>query len=101
MIHPPTIPEWARQVHLVANAIDGTPPYLPQQQLTPQQFRRRYAKVRSARGAGEWDVTAYAVEHPTVPVRVYYPYGSHNPYRRLCSTPGQRVKRIAHWSYMT
>lgn len=92
------IPVWAKAVRLVANRIDGWPPVSDGVYLV-EDFIRVAETVQRKHGAGEWDVLVYAVEDPNGGADVH-PYGQDNPYRRLRSARGHRIKQIARFSYM-
>ena len=94
-----TIPAWAKAVRLVGNGIDGYPPQLPEQ-LAVDEFLRCAKDFQLQSGGGEWDVLVYAVENPESECRTIWPYGRDNPYRRLRSERGRRVKLIAQCDYM-
>jgi hypothetical protein len=97
-----TIPEWAREIHLVANAIDGHPPYGLEAQYMVRDFlwcAKNQVNIQTLEGGGEWDCLIYAVRDSDL-VREAYPYGPHNGYRVLRSKKGGRVKLIAQMSYM-
>jgi hypothetical protein len=92
------IPAWANAIRLVANGIDGYPPF-GDARYSVEEFRKKAPRLQRMEGGGEWDVLVYAVADPAL-CREVHPYGSDNPYRRLRSRPGGRVKQVAEWSYM-
>jgi hypothetical protein len=97
-----TIPEWAREIHLVANAIAGHPPYGLEGRYTVEDFMfhaRNQVILQTLEGGGEWDCLIYAVQDGDL-VKEAYPYGPHNGYRVLRSRKGGRLKMIAQMSYM-
>jgi hypothetical protein len=93
------IPKWAKAIRLVRNGIDGYPPPLPEQ-LTIDEFLKHARTYQLLCGGGEWDVLVYAVGNPDRSCRVIYPYGLDNPYNKLRSDKGQRVKLLARFDYM-
>lgn len=92
------IPSWARVVALVANGIDGWPP-VSDARFSVEEFIKEADDLQRRPGAGEWDVLVYAMDGADAGVTVR-PYGLDNPYRRLRSARGHRVKQIAQFSYM-
>lgn len=92
------IPSWARVVALVANGIDGWPP-VADALYSVEKFIKEADDLQRRPGAGEWDVLVYAMDGADAGVTVR-PYGLDNPYRRLRSARGHRVKQIAQFSYM-
>ena len=93
------IPAWAKAVRFLGNGIDGYPPPMPEQ-MTVDEFIRQAKDFQFRSGGGEWDVLVYALESPERAARVVWPYGRDNPYRRLRSDRGQRVKLLARFDYM-
>lgn len=93
-----TIHAWAKAVRLVANGIDGWPP-ISDAVYSVEEFIEKAERLQLMWGGGEWDVLVYAVSDPKAG-REVHPYGADNPYRLLRSRPGERVKRIALFSYM-
>jgi hypothetical protein len=92
------IPVWAKAIRLVANSIDGWPP-VPDGVNSVEQFLLAAGDLQLKQGAGEWDVLVYAVDDPNAGVELH-PYGRDNPYRRLRSARGHKLKQIARFSYM-
>jgi len=93
------IPAWAKAIRFVTNGIDGYPPHMPAE-LSVVDFLQNARELQLRSGAGEWDVLAYAVDHPDRKSRVVQPYGPENPYRKLRTDRGCRVKLIATFGYM-
>jgi len=92
------IPVWAKAIALVANSIDGWPP-VSDGVHSVEQFIKVAEEIQRRRGAGEWDVLVYAMDDPNAGLAVH-PYGHDNPYLRLRSARGHKVKQIARFSYM-
>ena len=69
-------------------------------ELAVQEFLRSGKALQLRNGGGEWDVLVYAVDNPEAQSQVVQPYGKDNPYRRLRTNRGCRVKLIATSSYM-
>ena len=94
-----TLPKWTKALRFVPNGIDGWPPQMPEV-LTVEEFLRNADELQRHDGAGEWDVLVYAVDQPEIAPRVVYPCGRDNPYRKLRTDRGFRVKLVATFDYM-
>ncbi len=92
------IPSWAKVIALVANGIDGWPP-VSDAVYSVEEFIKAGDGLQQRPGGGEWDVLVYAMDGDDAGV-VVRPYGLDNPYRRLRSARGHRVKQLARFSYM-
>lgn len=92
------IPAWAKAVRLVANGIDGRPP-IEDGVYSVEELLAEAEQLQLQLGGGEWDVLVYAVSEAGAG-REVHPYGASNPYRQMRSRQGERVKRIARFSYM-
>ena len=92
------IPAWATEIILVANQIDGYPPY-GDQNFTPKKFLEKAVELQTKHGAGEWEVRVFAVSDPK---RAGYlqPYGKDNAIRSIRGRRGGRVRQIATFDYM-
>lgn len=92
------IPVWATAIHSISNSIDGWAPY-GDQVFRVDAFIAKAMSLQVQHGGGEWAVLVYAASDKHECSEIH-PYGRDNPYRHLRSTKGQKVQRIAEFTYM-